>query len=235
MNKRGIAVLTAVVMVSFAGAGASADWNPVKTVSGWFKSEKQNTLLVTGNYLRPRRLAEIAQEFGGQAILVFARDGKQAYLDEDGKIKETIAKADIAALVQKLAPAKVVVLGDAQYVPQECVDALGVTAPTVLADSDWAKNGATLANMLGEKKLTDAYVQCLADLDGVLQQAPARSKAPVVVPVEPQTASVVEPVAATVAATPAVPAEPTVTPTPAKEKKAELPVVSSPIEPVIRL
>ena len=225
MSKHGFAMLAAA-MISLAGASASAAWNPAKSVAGWFKSEKQNALLVTGNYLRPKRLAELAQELGGQKILVFARDGR-VYLVEDEKVTDAVAKADAAALVAKLAPAKVIVLGGAQYVPQECVESLGVAAPVILADSDWAKNGAALAGMLGEKKLKTAYEKCLSDIDEVLQRAPAHFRAPVAVPVEPQTSPAV--------AAPVVPAEPVVAPAPAApgEKKAEPAAVLSPIEPII--
>ena len=150
--------------------------------------------------------------------------------------RQVIAAADLAAWVQKLAPAKVVVLGDAQYVSPECVAALGVAAPVILADNDWAKNGTALADLLGEPKLQDAYSQCLAVIDEMLQRSPAQSKVPV--PVEPQPVPVTEPAAV---ATPAVPAEPTVAPVTAapvtavpEAKKAEPAVTPPPVEPVVQ-
>ena len=240
MNKRGVAVFAAVVAVSVAGLNASAAWNdpstwaPVKAVKGWFTSETQNVLVVTGNYLRPLRLAQIAQEIGGQPVLVFARDGK-AYLTEPGKAAEVFAAGEVAAKVKALAVKKVVVLGDAQYVPQACLDALGVAEPTILADADWAKNGTSLAEMLKMPALKKSYVQCLADIDEMLQRVASRTASTAPVPVEPTVPAgeVVSPEANQPAV---VPAEPEVAPTPAApaEPKAAPAPIRCPIEPIIK-
>jgi hypothetical protein len=246
MNKRGMAVLAAMVTVSFAGARAMADWDkpstwpPVKTVASWFKSDHTDVLVVTGNYLKPRLLAEMIQQRNGAPILLFspAADGgtRVFFMPPGGADAVEIGLAGVPEFVKNLNPKKAVVLGDTRYVPEASQEAVKACVPAdgfiPFVDGDWAGNAKTITGLLKLKGLDARYARRLQDIDGVLGPRPA-TPAIAEPDVTPAAAPEAEPMVEPAAPAETAPAEPEVAPTPAAAapKKAE----AAPVEDEAKL
>ncbi len=254
MNRRGLAVLASSAVLIFAGSAAQASWwnpatwAPVQKTAAWMKGERTDVLVVTGNCLKPRLLAEMIQQRCGAPILLLSpadNGAMRVFYMPSGADAVEIGAAGVAECLKTLSLKKIVVLGDGRYVSEEYVDAV---KPFVAADGfipfvdgDWAGDAKTLSGILGLKGLDTHYARRLQGIDEVLARvaAPQIPVEPVVAPVTPVAPPATEPVAAPVPAAPAaepvvvpaavkleaVPAEPAVAPVaaPAVPEKATAP------------
>lgn len=119
------------------------------------------TLLVTGNYLQSRLLAELAQYHSGQPIILFQQDPEsdapRLFYMVDKKSEE-IAAAKFAEFVQFLNPKTVAFIGDENCVPADFVNQLRKGYRVMIIDSeDWDMNAQTLGDLLDQPKVAKEY------------------------------------------------------------------------------
>ena len=160
--KKAILSAVAVVMMSLAFHAEAATWNP-------FQSEgrvKAHTVLLTGNYLQSRILAELAQYYKKQPVLLISPDSEgasQVYYMPNGTEAKNIPAEEFMDLVNHIAPKRIIVLGGTDYVPKSFVDQIKAKYSVISLDSaDWSKNAAALGEIFEEKKLKskfDEYVR----------------------------------------------------------------------------
>lgn len=125
-----------------------------------------NTLLVTGNYLKPRLLCELAQYRSKQPIILFEQDEESDaprlfYLSASNKSEE-ISAAKFAGFVKYLNPKTVIFLGDESCVPAEYVNQVQDDFRVMhLNSTDWDRNAQMLGEILKQPKLNRLYLEYL--------------------------------------------------------------------------
>ena len=177
--RRALGLALAAFFVSASTeAGLLSALNPFN----WFSDEgRVETLMITGNYARSRLLAELAQVKTEQPVLLVspaASGGSDLFFLPAAPEAMEVEKAKYGEFVRFLQPERIVVLGDAGFVPPEFVDKVRDRYPTViLASEDWIDNAAALARILEVPKLTSRYIDLLAQLDAVgTAPAPAEGR-----------------------------------------------------------
>ena len=111
------------------------------------------TLIVTGNYLQPRLLAELAQERTKQPVFLFqpeaGGEASRFHFLHANKMSEEISAAKLMDVAVLLNPKTVIVLGDDTCVPAASVAELRKEySVMVLNSDDWEKNAQTLGAYL---------------------------------------------------------------------------------------
>lgn len=134
------------------------------------------TLVVTGNFIDSRCLAEVAQFYAGCNVLVChpEADGKVSYfLLSKGDDSITI-KEDVSQFVcQNLNPKNVVVLGDSRYVPyafDESLRARTQFSVVRMASADWENNAKELASYLKKSRVASEYKKKIAEIRKTLER-----------------------------------------------------------------
>ena len=146
-----------VVALTLALSVKAMTWNP-------FKREgrvKPNTVILTGNYDESRILAELAQFYTRQPVVLVSKneDGttKVFYMPNIKEASEIDAK-DFVDLVNHIAPKRVIVLGNSDYVPANFIEQIRDKYPVIQIDgADWSKNAGTLALIIEEKSLKSKF------------------------------------------------------------------------------
>ena len=134
-----------------------------------------NTLMVSGNYMQPRLLCELAQYHTHQPVMVFspADESNEAsfyYLSPDEK-GEPVSPARFKEFVDYLKPRVIVFLGDNTIYPTEIIsdEIRSEYRVMILGSNDWSKNAMMLGDLLGQgDRLYKEYV----DYYGKFQSAP---------------------------------------------------------------
>lgn len=174
----------AFLTLVFLGTGmvAQAGWlNRVNVFKKWRSRNRIDTLLVTGNYGRSRLLAALAQhkrkhpillispEAGGQEELFFMPSRPEA---------EPIPQQEFLNFIGFLNPRRIIILGDADYVPARYVDELRRNnfSTIVLNSEDWNKNAEALAGIIDYKRLPKHYIGYVAKFE-LASKGPVRSDA----------------------------------------------------------
>jgi hypothetical protein len=145
----------------FAGAWDSAHLfdDPDKTV---------RRIVVTGNFVKPRLIAELARKETKTPYLLFPAPGdNRIFFCPGGKGPALeIREADLSRFVEFVGPKQLIVLGDPRFVPQYYLSALGANCETIVIDSDnWFTNATTLGNLLNYKSLPERYKSSLERMD----------------------------------------------------------------------
>lgn len=155
--KKAILSAVAVVMMSLAFRAQAATWNP-------FQSEgrvKAHTVILTGNYLQSRILAELAQYYKKQPVLLISPDsdgGSQVFYMPNSTEAKNIPAEEFMDLVNHIAPKRVIVLGGTDYVPRSFVDQIRAKYSMISLDStDWSRNAASLGEIFEEKRLKSKF------------------------------------------------------------------------------
>ena len=116
------------------------------------------TLVVTGNFLQPRLLAELAQERTKQPVFLFQPEAGGGALRfhflHANKMSEEISVSKLMDVVSYLNPRTIIVLGDENCVPATCVEEMRKGYSVMILNSaDWEKNAQTLGGYLELPKL----------------------------------------------------------------------------------
>ena len=155
--KKSFFTMVAVVMMAFAFHAEAATWNP-------FQHEgrvKAHTIILTGNYVKARILAELAQYYTKQPVLLIAQDSDSSYqvyyLPNTSEARNY--KADeFMELVTFINPKRVILLGGSDFVPQSFTDQVKAKYSLISLDSsDWSKNAASLGEILEIKRLQSQF------------------------------------------------------------------------------
>lgn len=171
-------ILTAVMA---AGSVQAAWYNPVS----WFKKtpKRPELLVVTGNFVKSRILAELIQTRKGVPVLLLPT-GTETNLYALGPKKEAmeVNAGDYAGFVDFMRPKQVLFLGDESYTPPEWIKQIRDDhACWVANSSDWEQVAISAERMLKIKNLAIDYLYLLHQLD-----ENGRPIEPTVVPSKPE-------------------------------------------------
>lgn len=126
-----------------------------------------NALLITGNYLKPRLLCELAQYRSRQPIILVHKDADNAETDPrlfymagaNQKEREEIAASQFTEFITHLNPKVVVFVGNAdEDFPADLVAQAGENFRVLtISGSNWDKNAQLLGEILRLRRLARDY------------------------------------------------------------------------------
>lgn len=153
--------------------------NPFESIRNFFvKEHGADTLIVTGNYVRPRLLSELVQRKTKDPILLVSGNGNSRvfYLSVDREQPLEIKNDSYVEFIQLLNPRRLVVLGNSEVVPSRIVDVLKNRFPTVtVAGTNWGINAEAAANLFKYKNLPNHYAYYFrTGIDSVVKPSTAQ-------------------------------------------------------------
>lgn len=165
MKKHFLFVLVAVVAAMTAFNAEALTFNPFKRAG----RVRSNTLILSGNYLHSRLLADLAQYYSKQPILLISPDVDGAYqlfyLPSDNT-GTSVNADDFMTIVEYVNPKRIVVLGGDDFVPRKFTDLARSKYSVLILDSDdWSRNAATLGELLKADKLAISFKQYKSNLE----------------------------------------------------------------------
>jgi len=153
-------LLVGVLVSSTASAGLLS-----KIKDAFASKHRASTLIVAGNYVRSRLLAELIQRKIKQPILLVTE--KQGgtydiYYMPYGPDAVSLERDNLVEFTDLLNPKRIVVIGDSTYVPTEIVSLFEDRFPSVKVDSpNWAKNAESLATLFRYRSLPRHFADLL--------------------------------------------------------------------------
>lgn len=145
----------------------AATWNPFKS-NGRVKA---STLLLAGNYVDSRLLAELAQYYSKQPVVMVSPDvdgGEQLFFMPAVNEATPVSPDEFMDIVTYVNPRRIVVLGGNDFVPRKYVDlARGKFQVITLDSSNWADNAASLGEILNRAKLRQQFEEYKANLNQI--------------------------------------------------------------------
>lgn len=165
MKKRFLQVCIVMALLCASLETKGLTLNPFKR-SGRVKA---SSLIVVGNYMEPRLLAEIAQYYSKQPVLVISPDidGRSHQLFfMPTPAKATTDNADqFIEIVKHVNPKRIIVLGNDKYVPASFVDQARASYSVITLDSDdWSKNATALEEILRVGNLKSNFENYLSNI-----------------------------------------------------------------------
>lgn len=169
MNKNTLKTLifSMITTIIFLGTAASnAAWYDNIPLIGGKKTP--GTLIITGNYAKPRLLAEVAQLRDNATIMLITEtpeEGEQVYFMEQYPDAELIPQEKIIEFLAVLSPERIIILGNENYVPSRYEKMIRGRYPlSKISGEDWMKNAKALASTVNDRKLPEEYRYYLASL-----------------------------------------------------------------------
>lgn len=181
-GRRSLGVLFLLAAV-FAGPN-SAEAGLFTRFRGWLGAvDRPAYLLVTGNYIEPRLLAELVQHERQAPILLVdtSHGAANCFFLERSPDVLPVAVAEYSEFVSLLGPQRIVILGNPPVVPSAMLEALKAEYPTdVVGTRNWEANAATLSELFEYPELPRHYRELLRQVrqeagmpDGGTAPAPA--------------------------------------------------------------
>ena len=155
----------------------AAWWNPVS----WFKKKgpkRAETLVITGNYVKSRILAELIQTKNKQPILLLPTGNESDTMFFITPIEDTleVKKEDFLKFINFLDPERVLSLGNEAYTPAEYIEPLKDQIPVwSVTNNDWETIAFGVEELLKIKRLGYDYLVLLNQLDDKGRLKPAAS------------------------------------------------------------
>ena len=156
---------------------SAAWWNPVS----WFKKkgpQRAETLVITGNYVKSRLLAELIQFKSKQPILLLPTGNESDIMFFLTPTEETleVKKDDYLKFIHFLDPKRVLFLGNELYTPSSYIEQLTDHLPVwSVTNNDWEKIALSVEELLKIKHLEYDYLVLLHQLDDKGHLKPAAS------------------------------------------------------------
>lgn len=180
-NRRVFCILALTLAVCL-GADAAGLLGKVPFLRRFSSKNRVDVLIVVGNYLEPRLLAELVQDKTKQPLLVVSpeADGstKLFFMPWDPPAHE-LPGSKYVEFVTVLNPKQVVFVGDEAYMPSEYVEQLRGRFPIVtVASGDWHKDAKAMAEMFDCKKVPQVYAESLLKIMEATANRPSGSNTP---------------------------------------------------------
>lgn len=159
-------VVFALVSLLVVGSWCQASWyNPVS----WFKKDKSyETLIVTGNYVDSRLLAELIQRQKHHPILLLPSGNETDtlfFLGPNGKAVK-LDKDNYLWLVNYIEPKTILFLGDEHFAPTEYSQQVKDKYAILAYDSkDWSNIAVSCGELFGIKHLAGDFSQLRSRID----------------------------------------------------------------------
>lgn len=154
MKKQIVSVFALVAIVlGMAFESQALTLNPFKR-NGRVKA---TSLIIAGNFVESRLLAELSQYYSKQPMLVVSPDvdgGYQLFFMPAVNQASPVSPDEFMDIVKYVNPKRIIVLGNESFVPAKFIDQTRSSYSVVSLDSDnWSKNAATMGELLKIKKL----------------------------------------------------------------------------------
>ena len=131
------------------------------------------SLIITGNYVDSRLLAEISQYYSKQPMLVISPDvdgGYQLFFMPAVKQASAISPDEFMDIIKYVNPKRIIVLGNDSFVPVKFIDQARNDYSIISLDSDnWTKNAAALGELLKIEKLPILFNEYKKNIDSVIK------------------------------------------------------------------
>ena len=150
-------IVLAIVAIAAIQSANAISLNPFKREG----RTRAHTLMISGNFLEPRLIVELAQHRTKQPIIVISPDasGNHTLFFMPAGTKPMTEPADkFAGILSLINPKRIIILGNSDYVPAQFVDIAQKKFPVIiLNNADWTVNCQSLADLLEQPKLTSLY------------------------------------------------------------------------------
>jgi hypothetical protein len=160
--------VAALIMLTCLAPGAHAELKNPFAFLAKKRQKRIKTLIVTGNYVKSRMLAELIQFRTKQPILLLPtgkEDTTMYFLGPELQALE-VHRDDYAKFIAFLQPKKVVFLGDKTYAAPEYIDKLKPVATTWAVNSEnWEQIAFSVEEVLKIRKLTFDYLVLIKQLE----------------------------------------------------------------------
>ena len=168
MQKKFLSILAIVAIVlGLAVESQALTLNPFKR-NGRVKA---SSLMITGNYMESRLLAELAQYYSKQPLLVISPDvdgGYQLFFIPAVNEATAVSPDEFTEIIKYINPKRIIVIGNDSFVPMKFVDQARADYSIITLDSDnWSKNAAALGELLKIEKLQTLFEEYRKNIDSV--------------------------------------------------------------------
>ncbi|MCF7792306.1 MAG: hypothetical protein K9L78_03270 [Victivallales bacterium] len=135
-------------------------------LSDWMKpfvgpGQKISTLIVTGNYAKPRILAELIQSETRQPILLLPAEGSDIYFlppDRNGDKAMKIKLDELRNFINFIGSKQIILLGDNEYIPERYSDEISDTQTVCrITSRKWQNIANTVGKFLNLPNLPGDY------------------------------------------------------------------------------
>jgi hypothetical protein len=152
----------------------------------FFKKDHPESIIITGNFAKSRLLAELAQMKSKAPILLVSppaeKGGKDRLFFMSTYPKARQIPADrLLDFLAVVAPEKLIILGDENFVPVKYTKMVKDRYPTVnIAGNSWMQNAKALAEVIKARSLVKEYRKYLGQmLEREMRTAPKPEDIPV--------------------------------------------------------
>jgi hypothetical protein len=172
MNRRSFLKVFGVLAVAAIG---------IMGATGFFQPKSTDILIVTGNYVESRLLAEVAQYYNKHPVLLYSPEegNKGTFYLMGAKSKDAfvVKEKEFNDLVfTTLMPKTIIFLGDSKYIPQRFSDRLRARNQVKvlrIESGNWQTNAEALSKELQTSRIAWTYKTKLKEvLDAVARQTP---------------------------------------------------------------
>ncbi|WP_176013595.1 hypothetical protein [Victivallis sp. Marseille-Q1083] len=166
MNRLALLKKTLVLLVlGICSTGLMAGfWDWTTPYQG--PSKDVTTLVITGNYVNPRLLADVIQAHTRQPYLLLPLENDE-YFYWCPRGKDAVQKihiADFSKFVKFLNPRQIIILGDDHYVPRRFRAAIDPAIPVMIMTGDWENIAASLERSQNINNLASDYSKLRREL-----------------------------------------------------------------------
>lgn len=170
-------ILIATLILGSVAQLQAGFWHNVPIVNKFLRNSKIHTVIITGNHYKSRLLAELAQYYTRQPIILIspADKGKKGYdafalmiNNETAEIKLN----DLVDFIDHLSPKNMIFLGNEKTMLPSKISKLfknRYDKPITIDADDWQKNANALAEYMKCKKLPKEFKKQLLDLEKKIQ------------------------------------------------------------------
>ncbi|MCK5843117.1 MAG: hypothetical protein KAG97_00330 [Victivallales bacterium] len=166
MKKKLILVsLVISIMTPLAPFLSAGSWNWSKPYQN--PKKRVNTLIVIGNYMKPRLMADLIQIETRQPILLLPANAEgKIYFVPSKDETLVISSEDLQSFIKYLSPGKILVLGDKKFVPERFVKKIDPTQTVIKVENEkWEKIASMVTNIINLTYLDRRYKKYAAKID----------------------------------------------------------------------
>ena len=166
MKKQTILLLVAVAMLAHISLPLYAgSWNWSKPYKN--PEKRVNTLIVVGNYIKPRLMADLIQIETKQPILLLPTSvsGKIYFIPAKDETLQ-VPYEDMQSFIKYLGPGKIIVLGGKQFVLDKFIKKIDPAQTVIRVENEkWEKIAVMVSNILNLTFLERRYKKYEAKID----------------------------------------------------------------------
>lgn len=195
-------MVAGVMILSASSSLFAGFWSKLQPYQGPHKDII--TLVITGNYSKPRLLADLVQNENKQPYLLIPGSvGGECYFVPSATDPLKISDENFTKFVKMLNPKQIIIIGDTKYVSDYYLGKIDKTQTFIrINNKDWVEVAKSLGKILDLPNLADDYERLLKELEsgklyktkgapaGAVEQPPpvvepAPAPAPTPAPAEP--------------------------------------------------